>query len=166
MLQKLFNIIYTLKHEFSETACYNLSNKKNNNLWEGVSYMTAEFKKCWMLKIYTGEDVIVGNDPLYRTILEEARRLKIAGATVIKGIEGYATEVRGIDRRPVSLFTGVSNLPVLVTIVDQKEILEKLIPFLEKKATHALVLFEESTALVTDYMRQVIAKRQADGLEK
>ena len=94
--------------------------------------MTAEFKKCWMLKIYTGEDVIV----------------------------------RGIDRRPVSLFTGVSNLPVLVTIVDQKENLEKLIPFLEKKATHALVLFEESTALVTDYMRQVIAKRQADGLEK
>ena len=88
--------------------------------------MTAEFKKCWMLKIYTGEDVIVGNDPLYRTILEEARRLKIAGATVIKGIEGYATEVRGIDRRPVSLFTGVSNLPVLVTIVDQKENLEKL----------------------------------------
>ena len=87
-----------------------------------------------MLKIYTGEDVIVGNDPLYRTILEEARRLKIAGATVIKGIEGYATEVRGIDRRPVSLFTGVSNLPVLVTIVDQKENLEKLIPFLEKKA--------------------------------
>lgn len=128
--------------------------------------MTAEFKKCWMLKIYTGEDVIVGNDPLYRTILEEARRLKIAGATVIKGIEGYATEVRGIDRRPVSLFTGVSNLPVLVTIVDQKENLEKLIPFLEKKATHALVLFEESTALVTDYMRQVIANRQADGLEK
>ena len=120
-----------------------------------MSYMTAEFKKCWMLKIYTGEDVIVGNDPLYRTILEEARRLKIAGATVIKGIEGYATEVRGIDRRPVSLFTGVSNLPVLVTIVDQKENLEKLIPFLE-----------ESTALVTDYMRQVIAKRQADGLEK
>ena len=84
--------------------------------------MTAEFKKCWMLKIYTGEDVIVGNDPLYRTILEEARRLKIAGATVIKGIEGYATEVRGIDRRPVSLFTGVSNLPVLVTIVIRKKI--------------------------------------------
>lgn len=121
--------------------------------------MAAEFEKCWILKIYTGEDVIVGNNPLYRTILEEARRLKIAGATVIKGIEGYATEVRGIDRRPVSLFTGVSNLPVLVTLVDQKENLEKLIPFLEKKAAHALVLFEESTALITDYIRQSIAKR-------
>ena len=69
----------------------------------------GRIQKCWMLKIYTGEDVIVGNDPLYRTILEEARRLKIAGATVIKGIEGYATEVRGIDRRPVSL------LPVFPT---------------------------------------------------
>lgn len=121
--------------------------------------MTAEFKKVWMLKIYTGEDVIVGDEPLYRTILDEARRLKIAGATVIKGIEGYATEVRGIDRRPVSLFTGVSNLPVLVTIVDERESLEKIFPFLEKKAYHALVLFEESTVLVTDYMRQVAAKK-------
>lgn len=123
--------------------------------------MTAEFKKVWMLKIYTGEDVIVGDEPLYRTILDEARRLKIAGATVIKGIEGYATEVRGIDRRPVSLFTGVSNLPVLVTIVDERENLERLLPFLERKAEHALVLFEESTVLITDYMRKVIARRHA-----
>ncbi|CAK7049743.1 DUF190 domain-containing protein [Phascolarctobacterium sp.] len=126
--------------------------------------MTAEFRKCWMLKIYTGEDVIVGDEPLYRTILDEARKLKIAGATVIKGIEGYATEVRGIDRRPVSLFTGVSNLPVLVTIVDTRENLEKLIPFLEKKAEHALVLFEESTVLVTEYMRQQLAKKAAENI--
>ncbi|WP_339829369.1 DUF190 domain-containing protein [Phascolarctobacterium sp.] len=117
-----------------------------------------------MLKIYTGEDVIVGDEPLYRTILDEARKLKIAGATVIKGIEGYATEVRGIDRRPVSLFTGVSNLPVLVTIVDTRENLEKLIPFLEKKAEHALVLFEESTVLVTEYMRQQLAKKAAENI--
>lgn len=126
--------------------------------------MTAEFRKFWMLKIYTGEDVIVGDEPLYRTILDEARKLKIAGATVIKGIEGYATEVRGIDRRPVSLFTGVSNLPVLVTIVDTRENLEKLIPFLEKKAEHALVLFEESTVLVTEYMRQQLAKKAAENI--
>lgn len=46
--------------------------------------MTAEFKKCWMLKIYTGEDVIVGNDPLYRTILEEARRLKTPALPSLK----------------------------------------------------------------------------------
>ncbi len=128
--------------------------------------MTVEFQKCWMLKIYTGEDVIVGDEPLYRTILDEARRLKIAGATVIRGIEGYATEVRGIDRRPVALFTGVSNLPVMVTIVDQKENLEKLLPFLEKKATHSLVLFEESTVLVTDYMRDLNTRRKAEELEK
>lgn len=126
--------------------------------------MTAEFRKCWMLKIYTGEDVIVGDEPLYRTILDEARKLKIAGATVIKGIEGYASELRGINRRPVSLFTGVSNLPVLITIIDNKENLEKLIPFLEKKADHALVLFEESTVLVTEYMRQQLAKKVAENI--
>lgn len=121
--------------------------------------MTVEFRKCWILKIYTGEDVIVGDEPLYRTILNEARKLKIAGATVTRGIEGYATEVRGIDRRPVSLFTGVSNLPVIITIVDEKSKLELLFPFLNEKANHALVLLEESQVLMTEYMQKVIAEK-------
>lgn len=121
----------------------------------------AEFEKVWMLKIYTGEDVVVGNDLLYRGIINEARKLKIAGATVIKGIEGYATEIRGVNRRPVSLFTGVSNLPLLITIVDRRDNLEKLFPYLQKNASHALVLFEECQILITDYMRDVMAKRHA-----
>lgn len=39
-----------------------------------------------------------------------------------------------------------------------------MIPFLEKKAEHALVLFEESTVLVTEYMRQQLAKKAAENI--
>lgn len=45
-------------------------------------------------------------------------------------------------------------MPVIVEIVDKRENIEKILPFLEKNATHALVLVEESNYMVTDYMRE------------
>ena len=52
--------------------------------------MALEFNKTSYLKIYTGEDVLFEDIPLYKAILREARSLGLAGGTVIKGIEGYA----------------------------------------------------------------------------
>lgn len=39
-------------------------------------------------------------------------------------------------------------------LVDKKENLEKILPFLEKNATHALVVMGEADYLVTDFMRK------------
>lgn len=50
--------------------------------------------------------------------------------------------------------SGNANLPVIVEIVDSRENIEKILPFLEKHAEHALVLVEDSTFMVTDYMRR------------
>ena len=67
----------------------------------GVTYMALEFEKITFLKIYTGEDVMLDDKPLYKAIIDEARRLQLAGGTVIKGIEGYATKLREIGRAHV-----------------------------------------------------------------
>ena len=56
-------------------------------------------------------------------------------------------------------FTGLPNMPVTVEIVDTRENIEKILPWLEKNATKALVLVEESTCLITDYMREEEAKK-------
>ena len=45
--------------------------------------MALEFEKITFLKIYTGEDVMLDDQPLYKAIIEEARRLQLAGGTVI-----------------------------------------------------------------------------------
>lgn len=58
--------------------------------------MALEFNKTSYLKIYTGEDILFEDIPLYKAILREARSLGLAGGTVIKGIEGYASKVRGV----------------------------------------------------------------------
>ena len=115
--------------------------------------MALEFNRTTFLKVYTGEDVLYDDIPLYKAILREARRLGLSGGTVMKGIEGYAAKLRGVGRAVNTFISGNANLPVVVEIVDKRENIDKILPWLEKNATHALVLVEESTYMVNDYMR-------------
>ncbi|MGE4588291.1 MAG: DUF190 domain-containing protein [Acidaminococcaceae bacterium] len=117
--------------------------------------MTMEFEKIWVLKIYTAEDVYYNDKPLFNAIIAEARKLKIAGSTVFKCIEGYATEIRGLERRPLIRFSEPTNLPIVLEIIDKKEQLELLLPFLEKHMKTGLVTIEERTRLITDYVREM-----------
>lgn len=78
----------------------------------------------------------------------------LSGGTVTRGIEGYASQLRGVGRAVNTFISGNANMPVIVEIVDKRENIEKILPFLEKNATHALVLVEESNYMVTDYMRE------------
>ena len=120
-----------------------------------------EFRKATFLKVYTGEDVLRDDKPLYKCIIEEARRLGLAGGTVCKGIGGYASTARGMGRAINTFISGNGNLPILVEIVDLRENIEKILPFLEKHAEHSLVVIEDSTGMVTDYIRKREAERRA-----
>jgi PII-like signaling protein len=57
--------------------------------------------------------------PLYEAIVQRCRELHIAGATVFRGMEGYG-ETADIERRPI-----------VVTIVDTADNIDRLIPELE-----------------------------------
>ena len=62
--------------------------------------------------------------------------------------------MRGVGRAVSTFISGNANFPVIVELVDKKENLEKILPFLEKNATHALVVIGEADYLVTDFMRK------------
>ena len=114
-----------------------------------------DFRKICFLKVYTAEDVVCEEQPFYKALLDEARRFKIAGATVIRGEEGYGTTLRGVDERVLPMFfSGSSNMPVLLEIVDSRENIENLFPFLEKHGEkHFLALVTESDVLFTKYLQ-------------
>lgn len=122
-----------------------------------------EFVKVTLLAIYTAEDVLYDDMPLYKAIIEEARRCKLAGGTVIRASEGYGTSIRGMGNRAVPMFfSGTPDLPVLVEIVDTRKNINKILPFLEKCGKkHFLAIMTELDALVTDYLRD-----HADQLKK
>lgn len=116
--------------------------------------MALEYAKVTFLRIYTGEDVVLGDMPLYKAILKEARKLGLAGGTAIKGITGFAKQTRG-EGRAISYFvSGVADAPIIIDIVDDKEKIANFLPWLDKNAKESLVTLRETDILVTDYIRQ------------
>lgn len=80
------------------------------------------------LRIFLGEAQEWQGKPLYRAILELAQRRGIAGATVLRGIEGFGPEHHLSTERLPDLS---ENLPVIVEIIDSEERIASLLPALD-----------------------------------
>ena len=84
-------------------------------------------KKAKLLRLHFGESDQYDGKPLYEAIVNRCKELKIAGATVFRGLEGYG-ETAEIHRHHLIR----KDQPILVTIVDTPENLGRLIPEVEE----------------------------------
>jgi uncharacterized protein len=89
-----------------------------------------------MLRIHFGEDDKWQGKPLHEAIFAKCRELGIAGATVYRGIEGYGTSTR-IHR--ASLWTFSKDAPIIVSVIDTEEQINKLIPHLDTMVQEGLI---------------------------
>ena len=112
-----------------------------------------KFIKLYELKIFTAEDVLCGDEPFYKALFKEARRLGLGGGTMIRADAGFGRQVRGNDGRAMPVFfSGSYNLPLIIELVDTKERLATLYPFLEKNGDrHFLAVVVPLTAFYTKY---------------
>src|SRR5580658_4680011 len=92
--------------------------------------------KAKMLRIHFGEDDKWRGKPLYEAIVAKCKELDIAGATVLRGIEGYGAST--LIRRS-HLLSFSSDAPVMVTVVDSDEKIQRLLPFLDEMLRDGLV---------------------------
>jgi PII-like signaling protein len=76
-----------------------------------------------VLNIHISESDRYQGKPLYEAIVAKCRELKIAGATVFCGVEGYG-ETAGMYRGHLIR----SDRPIIVTIVDTAENIARIIP--------------------------------------
>jgi len=74
-----------------------------------------------LLRIHISESDRYQGKPLYEAIVAKCRELKIAGATVFRGLEGYG-ETAEMHRH---------DQPIIVTVVDSGENLATLVPVVE-----------------------------------
>jgi uncharacterized protein len=72
--------------------------------------------------------------PMHEAIVNKCMELGIAGATVIKGMEGFG-DTAEIHK---SRFMG-SDEPIVVTIVDSEENVKRLLPEIEKITGGAVI---------------------------
>jgi uncharacterized protein len=76
-----------------------------------------------ILRVHTSATDRYHGQPLYEAIVARCRELKIAGATVFSGLEGYGETAEMHKARLVR-----SDRPITITIVDTVENIRRLIP--------------------------------------
>jgi uncharacterized protein len=102
-----------------------------------------------LLRIFTSVDDKSGLEPLYFSILEKAREMHLAGATVLRGLMGFG-QSRQLHQG--HLFPTTQDLPVIVEIVDSEEKIAAFLSVLDQMMESGLVTLE--TAKVLQYGRQ------------
>src|SRR5579864_7287498 len=92
-----------------------------------------------LLRIFLGESDRHGAAPLFVAIVEAARRAGLAGATVLKGIEGYGGHSIVHAAR---VFDLSSDLPIVVEIVDSEQKIDDFIPTIDAMIGDGLITLE------------------------
>ncbi len=82
-----------------------------------------------LLRIYIGANDRLGSTPLYEAIIQRAQELGMAGATVIRGVQGFGASHHLHKARILRL---AENLPLLIEIVDNEDRIKNALDELEK----------------------------------
>ena len=92
-----------------------------------------------LLRIFLGESDKFHGKPLYKQIVLKARQLNLAGATVLRGFMGFGASSRMHTAKILRLS---EDLPIIVEIVDSRENIDKIIPYIDETVKQGLVTLE------------------------
>jgi PII-like signaling protein len=92
-----------------------------------------------LLRIFVGESDRWQGIPLFEAIVRKVREAGGAGATVIRGIEGFGAHSRIHTARILRLS---EDLPIVIEIVDTAEQVDALLPLLDEMIEDGLVTIE------------------------
>ncbi|MGA7935457.1 MAG: DUF190 domain-containing protein [Kovacikia sp.] len=90
---------------------------------------------------YVGESDQWQGKPVYLALVEAAKKHGIAGATVIRGIEGFGLRDSG-KIHTARILELSSELPILVIIMDSQEAIAQFLPTVKDIVTKGLVTLE------------------------
>jgi PII-like signaling protein len=98
-----------------------------------------------MLRIHFTEADKWQGEPLYKAIVAKCKDLGLAGAIVYRGLEG----ARIYHSRSLSVS---KNAPIMVSVIDTEEQIQKLIPHLDQMIAGGLIA--SSTVEAIRYSRE------------
>jgi PII-like signaling protein len=93
-----------------------------------------------LLRIFVGDSDRCGGEPLFEAIVRRARERGLAGATVLRGVEGFGAHSRIHTARILRLS---QDLPIVVEIVDRAERIEAFLPELDEMVDEGMVTLEK-----------------------
>jgi PII-like signaling protein len=118
-------------------------------VWEGRAVKLSGH--ALRLTIFVGESDHWHHKPLYSEIVHRAHKAGLAGATVVRGVEGFGATSR---IHTAHLFRLSDDLPLLIVIVDAEERVREFLPQLDELEITGLVILDE-----VDVVRYVAGER-------
>jgi PII-like signaling protein len=97
-----------------------------------------------LARIYVGESDTHQGRPLYDAIVRLLRDRGLAGATVLRGIEGFGAKAHLHTARILRLS---EDLPVLIELVDQEDRVRAVLPELDAMVQDGLITLERVEVL-------------------
>ena len=91
------------------------------------------------LTVFVGESDQWHHRPVYTEVVHRAHAAGLAGASVMRGIEGYGASSRIHTSRFLSLS---DDLPVAIVIIDSEAKIEAFLPQLDELITEGLVILD------------------------
>lgn len=97
-----------------------------------------------MLRIHFMEADKWQGSSLHEAIISKCIELGIAGATVYRGLEGFGASARIHHTHSLSISR---NLPIMVSIIDKEEQIQKLLPHLDQMIAGGLIAISPVEAI-------------------
>ena len=92
-----------------------------------------------LLRIFIGESDTWRDKPLYEAIVERARQMHLAGATVLRSPMGFG---KNSHMKTAKLLELSSDLPILVEILDTEDRIREFLPVVDEMVQDGLVTLE------------------------
>jgi hypothetical protein len=97
-------------------------------------------REGYLLRIIIGESDRYEGRPLYEWIVVKAREYGVAGATVVRGMMGYGANSR---IKTTSILRLSEDLPMIIEMIDTREMLEQFLEIVDPVIGEGLVTFEK-----------------------
>jgi uncharacterized protein len=139
VLPDIYHVVEKGMVEVTDTNIVKCCSKAEVKRKEQGEHMKLE-GKAKMLRIIISEDDKWEGEPLYETIIKRLIMADIAGATVYKAIAGYGPHKRYHKKKTMTVH---GELPILITVMDSEEKINKVIPILDELVGEGIVVLSE-----------------------
>lgn len=142
--------------EMQDTTIVKAAEKKEKRK-SGEGPPLKNESKAKMMRIYIGENDKWNGKPLYEAIVHGLRAHDIAGVTVYRGILGYGANRRIHKDAKLSLS---HDRPILISVVDAEEKLQKFMPVLDDMVQQGLVVLSDVDVIKYTHNYQKSERRE------
>jgi len=139
VLPDVYHVVERGMVEIVDTTVFKCCPKAEREQERKGEHMKLE-GKAKMLRIVISEDDTWEGEPLYEAIVKRLIMNDIAGATVYKAVAGYGPHKRYHKKKTLTVH---GELPILITVMDTEENINKVIPILDDMVNEGIVVLSD-----------------------